>query len=256
MSGKEALFDIKNLCVQSGQKTLLSVNELCLRQGEISVFIGANGAGKSTLLHALLGNAPSCTLTGSILCLGNLNHQMVKQGKLAWVGQHERFELPLTVMEYALLGVVPTLSWYQKPSATDTDKAWQLLGDFELTDLAHKRVMGLSGGEKQRLAIVRALMQNTDILLFDEPTNHLDIKHERLLFDYLDTLVKTHQKSIVMVLHNLTYAYRFAHTVVALKHGKLIATGTPQDVMTDQTLHTLYDTPITRHHTSCGMIFA
>lgn len=250
----DKLFTLHNLTVKTTQKTLLTIPDLALPKGKLISLIGANGAGKSTLLNALLGQAGNARLDGTILCQNRPIAQVVAQGDIALVGQHERFELPLTVLEYALLGVTPTLSWYQSPNQADTDKAMDLLYAFELDDFAKKRIMGLSGGEKQRLAIVRALMQNTDILLLDEPTNHLDIKHERLLFLHLRRLVEQEQKSLVVVLHNLTYAYRYSDEVIALKLGELIAQGTPQTVMNETVLSTLYDTPIKCHHTDNGVI--
>ena len=83
----------------------------------------------------------------------------------------------------------PNIAWYQRPSNQHIARAKELLLDFELLDLLDARVQTLSGGEKQRLAIARALMQDTEIMLFDEPTNHLDIRHQRFLLNYLHELV-------------------------------------------------------------------
>lgn len=249
------LFTINGLCVHARQKCLLDVPELTLPQGKLVALIGANGAGKSTLLHALLGQIHTLKISGHIHCLGKPVLHMIAQGKIAWVGQHEQFELPLTVLDYALLGVVPQLLWYQSPSQNDIKHAKTLLQQFDLIHLADKRINSLSGGEKQRLAIVRALMQDTHILLLDEPSNHLDIKHERLLFAYLRHLVDEKQKSIVVVLHSLTNAYRFADEVIAVHRGKILAQGTPETVMTADTMHTLYEVSINRYQTDDGVIF-
>lgn len=249
------LFTIKQLSVKTGKKTLLNINNLDLPKGEFIALIGANGAGKSTLLHSLLGIVKNCQVTGSILCEQQPIQTLVKQGKIAMVGQHEQFALPLTVLEYALLGVSPKLLWYQPPNDHDKQKAFDYLTQFELTHLADKRILHLSGGEKQRLAIVRALMQDTDILLLDEPTNHLDIKHERLLFEFLKNLVKEQKKSLVVVLHSLSHAYQYASYVVALKDGQVLAQGLPNDVMTDDNLQMMYHTQIYRHQTENGVLF-
>lgn len=249
------LFVINNLIVKTSKKTLLDIAHLSLPKGEFIALIGANGAGKSTLLHSLLGVVKNCQSTGEILHQNQPTSQLIQQGKIALVGQHEQFSLPLTVLEYALLGVSPKLAWYAPPSSKDYDKAKEFLYHFELSHLADKRVMSLSGGEKQRLAIVRALMQNTDILLLDEPTNHLDIKHERLLFEFLQSLVKTKQKSLVVVLHSLTHAHSYASHIIALKDGRVLAQGTPDQVMTDETLGDMYQTNIYRHQTQKGVVF-
>lgn len=250
----DSLFVINDLTVKTAQKTLLAIPNLVIPKGKLVSLIGANGAGKSTLLNTLLGQAENASLNGQILCQNKPIEQIIKQGKIALVGQHERFELPLTVLEYALLGTTPNLAWYQRPNQADSDRAMAFLGDFELAGFAKKRITGLSGGERQRLAIVRALMQNTEIILMDEPTNHLDIKHERALFAYLRRLVKQEHKSLVVVLHNLTYAYRHSDEVIALKQGELVAQGTPETVMNETVLSVLYDTPIKRYETDDGVV--
>lgn len=249
------LFTIKNLNVNSAKKTLLNIDNLTLPTQQFVALIGANGAGKSTLLHSLLGSVQNCQISGEIFCQNQPVAQSIKQGKIAWVGQHEQFNLPLTVLEYALLGTTPKLLWYQTANNHDVEQAIQFLQQFELQDLAKKRIQSLSGGEKQRLAIVRALMQNTKILLLDEPSNHLDIKHERLLFAYLQNLVKTQQKSVIVVLHNLSHAYQYADHVVALHQGKVLAQGEPDNVMTNDNLQTMYQTKIHRYHSEHGVFF-
>lgn len=255
------LFHIKDLTVKHRQKTLVSIDELSINQGKFGVIIGANGAGKSTLLHSLLGKATNLSVSGKILCQNKPIGEQVAKGRIAWVGQHERFGLPLTVLDYALLGTQPTLAWYQKPNPAHIKQATELLAQFDLLSLVDKRIGGLSGGEKQRLAIVRALMQQTDILLFDEPTNHLDIRHERALFVYLKQLVKQQNKSIVVVLHNLTTAYRHADEIIAMtkdEHttvGKVIAQGAPHDVMTAERLSMMYQAPIKVFDTEDGKVF-
>lgn len=253
------LFTIKNLTVKHRQKTLVHIDALNIAQHKLTAIIGANGAGKSTLLHSLLGKAVGLSITGEIIYQQRPISEQVAQGRLAWVGQHERFGLPLTVMDYALLGTQPSLAWHQSPNASHKKHACQLLEHFDLLGLKDKRIGSLSGGEKQRLAIVRALMQQTEILLFDEPTNHLDIRHERALFVYLKELVKTQNKSIVVVLHSLTHAYRHADEVIAMQHnagvGTVIAQGTPQTVMTAERLSQMYQAPIKVIDTEDGRVF-
>lgn len=249
------LFTIKQLTVTTAKKTLLQIDELSLPSQQFIALIGANGAGKSTLLHSLLGTVQNCQIQGEIFCQNQTIQAQIQQGKIAWVGQHEQFNLPLTVIEYALLGTTPKLLWYQTSNRIDHKKAMQYLQRFELEHLAEKRIQKLSGGEKQRLAIVRALMQNTDILLLDEPGNHLDIKHERLLFAYLKDLVSQQQKSLIVVLHNLSHAYQYSNHIIALNQGKILTQGEPHIVMTDENLAQMYQTKIYRHQTEQGILF-
>lgn len=285
-SGSNELFNIKQLQVHAGHKQLLTIPNLTLYQRRLTTFIGPNGAGKSTLLHALLNpkggmglkvsgaiatHLPSCTNTEHLTpnTSDNSTHNLFRNsvhdssavvnkicaGSIAWVGQHERFELPLDVLEYALLGVSPQLRWYQTANSQQVLKAQDLLHSFELSHLQHRRVQTLSGGEQQRLAVVRALMQQTQVLMLDEPTNHLDIRHQRFLLNYLRQLVLEQQKTILVVLHDLTHAYRYSDEVLLMNEGQVIAQGSPQQVMTQEQLSTIYNTDIETYDTQSGRLF-
>ena len=248
---------MQDIHISHGHKTLLKIDKLTVPSQKLVAFIGPNGAGKSTLLHAVLGQHTRTALKadGHITIYGQPVNEVMNHGHIAWVGQHERFELPLTVLDYALLGVSPNLAWYHRPNSHHVERAQNLLQDFELLSLVSARVQTLSGGEKQRLAIVRALMQDTDIMMFDEPTNHLDIRHQRFLLKYLHNLVRQQRKSIVVVLHDLTHAHRYTDEVVLLNGGQIVAQGTPSEVMTRPQLSDVYDVDIKVHQTEDGLVF-
>jgi len=251
------LLSMQNIHISHGHKTLLKIDTLTVPSQKLVAFIGPNGAGKSTLLHTVLGQQTGVALktNGHITIGGQSINTVIQDGHIAWVGQHERFELPLTVLDYALLGVSPNLAWYQRPNRYHIKRAQNLLQDFELSNLTSARVQTLSGGEKQRLAIVRALMQDTKIIMFDEPTNHLDIRHQRFLLHYLRNLVHQQRKSILVVLHDLTHAHRYTDEVVLLNGGRVIAQGTPTEVMTRQRLSATYNVDIKAHQTEDGLVF-
>ncbi|MGO3322132.1 ABC transporter ATP-binding protein [Psychrobacter faecalis] len=251
------LLSMQDIHISHGNKVLLKIDKLTVPSQKLVAFIGPNGAGKSTLLHTVLGQQTGVALktNGHITIGGQSINTVIQDGHIAWVGQHERFELPLTVLDYALLGVSPNLAWYQRPNRHHVGRAQTLLQDFELSNLSSARVQTLSGGEKQRLAIVRALMQDTKIMMFDEPTNHLDIRHQRFLLHYLHNLVHQQLKSILVVLHDLTHAHRYTDEVVLLNGGQVIAQGTPTEVMTRQRLSAAYDVDIKAHQTEDGLVF-
>ena len=253
----DVLLTMENIHISHGAKVLLSVDKLTLPRQKLVAFIGPNGAGKSTLLHTILNQHTGTGLKtdGQITAQGQPITEVLRHGHIAWVGQHERFELPLTVLDYALLGVSPNLAWYQRPNTQHVSRAQHLLHDFELSLLLDARVQTLSGGEKQRLAIVRALMQDTDIMMFDEPTNHLDIRHQRFLFQYLSDLVRYQRKSILVVLHDLTHAHRYTDEVILLHKGAVVAQGTPDEVMTSEQLSEVYHVDIKAHRTEDGLVF-
>ncbi|WP_230659487.1 ABC transporter ATP-binding protein [Psychrobacter sp. I-STPA10] len=251
------LFRMTDITVQSSSKTLLDITSLDIYKQRLTAFIGPNGAGKSTLLHSLLNKNMSARLqmTGNIQTAMGSHDALISQGKIAWVGQHEQFELPLDTLQYALLGVSPNLAWYQNPQAQHIARARQLLHDFELDNLMQARVQTLSGGERQRLAIVRALMQETQILMLDEPTNHLDIRHQRYLLSYLQQLVHQQNKSVIVVLHDLAHAYRYSDEVVLINQGKIIAQGDPAQVMSADNLSQVYQVDISAYDTDGGRVF-
>ncbi|HBH34232.1 MAG TPA: ABC transporter ATP-binding protein [Psychrobacter sp.] len=272
------LFNIKQLRVHAGQKRLLNISDLALYQQRLTTFIGPNGAGKSTLLQTLLNRnshnglkisgeivthlpngANTEHLANSLSDKSSPNSKTVSTnisaGSIAWVGQHERFELPLNVLEYALLGVSPQLRWYQNANSHQVLEAQSLLHSFELSHLQHRRVQTLSGGEQQRLAVVRALMQQTQVLMLDEPTNHLDIRHQRFLLRYLRQLVLEQQKTILVVLHDLSHAYRYSDEVLLMNEGQVVAQGSPQQVMTQEQLSAIYHTDIETYDTQSGRLF-
>ena len=251
------LLSMQDIHISHGNKTLLKVEKLIVPSQKLVAFIGPNGAGKSTLLHTVLGQHTGTALktTGQITIQGQPINEAMQDGNIAWVGQHELFELPLTVLDYALLGVSTNLDWYQRHNYQHIEQAKGLLQDFELSGLISARVQTLSGGEKQRLAIVRALMQDTRIMMFDEPTNHLDIRHQRFLLKYLHNLVRQQHKSILVVLHDLTHAHRYTDEVVLLDGGRVVAQGTPNEVMTSQRLSDIYHVDIKAHHTDDGLVF-
>ena len=226
----------QNIMITAKQKTLLNINNISLPENQITAIIGSNGAGKSTLLKALRGLyahiAPQFN--------GQSVKEMTTHGKIAFVGQHEGFNTPLSVLEYVLLGRFPHLSWFAKPNRQDIENAEKILSDYELQHLINSPIQTLSGGEKQRAAIVRALMQETDVICLDEPCNHLDIRHQHKLMSDLNKRKQNNNLTAIIVLHDLNLAYRHADFIVLLNNGKLVSCGTPNKVMTSETLSNAY----------------
>lgn len=235
----KTVFELENLHVTFGQRAVLNIDRLNLPAHKLIAIIGPNGAGKSTLLKALLGQYPSQEWQ----CLGVSGKQMLRQGKIAWVGQHETFGSPLTVLDYVLLGRFPHLSWLSQPNDDDINLALKYLQTFELNQLAHQRLSHLSGGEQQRAALVRALLQQAPVLLLDEPSNHLDIRHQHLLMLQLKQLTQD-GLSTVVVLHDLALAANYCDEVVLLKQGQVLQQGKPEQVLTAEHLLEAYQWPI------------
>lgn len=238
-------FEIQSLQVAIRGKTLLEVDTLSFPRNRNTAIIGPNGAGKSTLLKALIGQ----TGNGTVNLFGQYAAPQIKQGRVAWVGQHGQYAMPMTVREYiALSAFAYTDRLKNNPTQTD-----ELLAYFDLSDLADKRISRLSGGEQQRANIIRALLQNSPVLLLDEPCNHLDIRHQHKLMQYLRDQQNTF--SSIMVLHDLNLAAHYAQHIILMNQGRIIATGTPQDVMREDLLQQVYHWPIRCIRDGAGLYF-
>lgn len=241
----------QHIVIKTKNKTLLDIDQITLPAQQITAIIGANGAGKSTLLKALRGLYHHIS--------PQFQQQSVKkmtaQGKIAFVGQHEGFNTPLSLMEYVLLGRFPHLSWFAKPSAQDIENAKKILSDYEINHLSASPIQTLSGGEKQRAAVVRALMQDTALIALDEPCNHLDIRHQHTLMSDFKIRSQNNNLTAVIVLHDLNLAARYADFIVLLDHGKLVAAGVPEEVMTNETLSNAYRWEINTLHNGKHSIY-
>lgn len=238
----QPVFRIRNLSVRIKGKTLLEIDALDIPAGSTAV-IGPNGAGKSTLLRALIGQAGQ----GEITLLGEAAAPQIRTGKAAWVGQHGRYNMPMTVREYI------TLAAFVQKGRLNHEWADELLNYFDLAALAEKRIGRLSGGEQQRANIIRALLQNARVLLLDEPCNHLDIRHQHRLMQYL--VRHKSRASSVMVLHDLNLAARYAEHIVLMDKGKIIAAGDAAAVMRPDLLEAVYGWPIRRCQDEEGIYF-
>ena len=238
----QPVFRIRNLSVRIKGKTLLEIDALDIPAGSTAV-IGPNGAGKSTLLRALIGQAGQ----GEITLLGEAAAPQMRAGKAAWVGQHGRYNMPMTVREYIALAA------FVQKGRLNHEWADELLNYFDLAALAGKRIGRLSGGEQQRANIIRALLQNARVLLLDEPCNHLDIRHQHRLMQYL--VRHKSRASSVMVLHDLNLAARYAEHIVLMDKGKIIAAGDAAAVMRPDLLEAVYGWPIRRCQDEEGIYF-
>ena len=238
----QPVFRIRNLSVRIKGKTLLEIDALDIPAGSTAV-IGPNGAGKSTLLRALIGQAGQ----GEITLLDEAAAPQIRAGKAAWVGQHGRYNMPMTVREYIALAA------FVQKGRLNHEWADELLNYFDLAALAEKCIGSLSGGEQQRANIIRALLQNAPVLLLDEPCNHLDIRHQHRLMQYL--VRHKSRASSVMVLHDLNLAARYAEHIVLMDKGKIIAAGDAAAVMRPDLLEAVYGWPIRRCQDEEGVYF-
>lgn len=235
------MIEIHKLSCAYGEKLILKEISLSLLPGDFCALLGPNGAGKSTLLYSLMGYVkPS---SGRITIFGkDLAHlkRPYLARQLAFVPQESSAEFDHTVFETVLMGRFPYLGLFQAHTEEDrkaVDSTLELLG---LSDLRLRWLSQLSGGEKQRVLIARALVQETPFILLDESLSQLDINHQIEIMSLLKQINQQQGKAVLIVSHNLNLAANYADKLIFLKEGHLLATGTAQNLMQSHTLHQLF----------------
>jgi len=235
------MINIENLSLSYDNKTII-VHELDLtiQAGTITALVGANGCGKSTLLRGI--SRLLKPMGGNVVLNGQNIHSMkakVLARQLGILPQSPIAPEGLTVHELVAQGRYPHQSWLQQWSREDENIVDEALTITNLTMFADRPVDTLSGGQRQRAWIAMALAQQTKILLLDEPTTYLDMAYQ---VDVLDLLADLNEKgrTIILVLHDLNQAARYADSVVALRGGQIVVQGTPQDVMTPSNIQQVF----------------
>lgn len=240
-----AILHINNIECGYGSNIVLRNIELLIKKGEFAGIIGPNAAGKTTLLRAITNVVP--------LRKGNVKLRGIPTSKLsrrdiakdiAVVSQtREDMFFNMIVEETVLLGRIPHFGkyqWIEKKEDRKIAEEAMLLTD--IIDLRNRGLESLSGGEKQRVFIARALAQKPKLLLLDEPTSHLDITHQVGILDLIKKLNKEFGLTVIMVLHDLNLASEYCHHLVLLSEGRVFKMGHPEEVMDYKTIEKVYKT--------------
>ncbi|MGY0055231.1 ABC transporter ATP-binding protein [Streptomyces sp. LZ34] len=225
------------LTYTAGGTPILDGVSLTPRPGTVTGLLGPNGSGKSTLLRLLAGviTPASGTVTLDDRPLEQVGRRAVAR-RVAVVEQQADTQVALTVLEVVRLGRVPHRRAWAPASPEDEEAVGAALARTGLTDKAGRPWHTLSGGERQRVQIARALAQQPRELLLDEPTNHLDIQHQLALL----TLITELRLTSVVALHDLNLAAMYCDRLVVLKQGRVVACGSPQDVLTPALIADVY----------------
>jgi len=213
--------------------------------GEMLAIVGPNGAGKSTLLK-VLGNSlePSA---GTVELFGRPVASIDRREfarTVASVSQENTVAFRFTVMEIVLMGRAPHLGAFRFESAHDLEIAAAALDRFDLRDLAARHVQELSGGERKRVFLARALAQEPKVALLDEPTAFLDLKHVAEIFARFRELRAERGLAVVATLHDLNAAALYADRVLLLDRGAAVSCGPPAEVLTADNLRRVYETDV------------
>ena len=211
-------------------------------KGKITTIIGANGCGKSTILKTIARILKA--KSGDIYINSkNINEQSSKEiaRNMAVLPQSPQAPGGLTVEELIAYGRFPHQSGFKNNKQEDKEIVDWALKATGISEFRDRKIEDLSGGQRQRAWIAMALAQQTDILVLDEPTTYLDLAHQLEVLEVLDELNKKYNTTIVMVIHELNNAARFADHMIGVKKGKICCKGTAEEVMTKENLRELFN---------------
>ena len=230
------MIELRGVTVELGGTAVVDRVDAIVERGEWLALIGPNGAGKTTLLRAIARLVP---FSGEISLDGRPAPELARGelARLVAVVPQEPSTPPwMTVAEYVLLGRTPHLGPLAREGARDRDAAGRALARLDLLAFVERRLGTLSGGEKQRVVVARALAQEASIVLLDEPTAALDIGHQQQALELLDGLRERQGLTLVAAMHDLTLAAQYADRVLLLSRGRIVADGTPGEVLTEDAL--------------------
>jgi len=227
--------------VVNGGTVLLSGIDLRIEVGEWVGLIGPNGAGKTTMLHAIAGIVDSfgmAAVDGEDL--GTLS-PVQRARRVALVPQRPVIPPGMDAFTYVLLGRTPHLNAFAAEGRHDVDIAADSMRELGVGDMMHRDIATLSGGELQRVVLARALAQETEILLLDEPTSALDVGNQQQVLEVIHGLRGARGLTVLSAIHDLTLAAQFCDRLALLSDGKLVSSGTPSQVLTEETIRVHYD---------------
>ncbi|MBU1196450.1 MAG: ABC transporter ATP-binding protein [Proteobacteria bacterium] len=233
------MLSINNLFFGYKNTNILKDISLELHKGEILSIVGPNGTGKTSLLKCITGiHKPDCgtiMINGQDLCK---MHRRNRAKSVGYVPQNSPSKFPITVFDVVLMGRRPYMTW--RPLNEDLKKVAYIIESMNLKEFALRDFDQLSGGQKQKVLLARAVAQDTDYLLLDEPTSSLDLKHQLEVLELLSSLVTENNAAVMLAMHDLNLASRFSHRIVMLNKGQIICSGTPQQVMKTENIRSVY----------------
>ena len=240
----EEALRIESLRVGYDRKVICENVDLQIRRGSYTAVIGPNACGKSTLLRAIARVLPFTT--GSVLLDGQDIRRVPTKELATRLGLLPQTSLApdgIRVCDLVARGRYPHQGLFDRWSSQDEAAVSAALEATGIADLSGRLVEELSGGQRQRVWVAMALAQETPVLLLDEPTTFLDITHQYGLLELFERLRSALDRTVVVVLHDLNQAARFADHLVVMKDGDVVAAGPPAEILTAQLVEEVYELP-------------
>ena len=229
--------EIENLDYEIENKKICDKIKLQVNKGEFVGIIGPNGSGKSTLLkniYKVLKPKGGTIYLNSKDLIKSSNREAAEE--MSIVAQENNVGFDFSVKEIVLMGRYPSKKLFEGSNSQDIQIVRDALEEVGMESMEKKSFSKLSGGEKQRILIARAIAQDTEFMILDEPTNHLDIGCQIKILKLLRTLKKT----ILISLHDLNMAAEYCDRIYAIKDGKIVDSGTPKQVLKPELIKELY----------------
>lgn len=224
--------------ISIGNKDIVKEVSLKVETGKIVGLFGPNGSGKSTLLKGIYRtlklNKGEVYVDGKNL-KSYSSRQIAKM--LGVVTQFTTLNFDFSVEEMVLMGRSPHKGAFERDKEEDFKIVRECLKTVDMEDFADRKFLTLSGGEKQRILLARALAQETELLILDEPTNHLDIKYQLQTMN----IIKNLKKGVLLALHDLRLAFLYCDEVYIMKDGEVVANGAPKEVITEELIRKVYE---------------
>ncbi len=233
-------FVLENVSFSYGDKPAVSDVSLCLPFGKLYGLVGPNGCGKSTLLDLLIANQKP--QTGEVKFQGRPLQEYSRRElacEVALVPQDFGISFAFTVLEVVLMGRHPYIPRFGTPAAADYRSVNEAMDELGINDFKNRYVPELSGGEKQRVVVARALAQDTSVLLLDEATSNLDIQHTLEIFRVCRKRV-AEGRTVIAVVHNLNLAAAYCDELVFMKEGAVHSFGPKEEVLTAENIMAVF----------------
>jgi len=233
--------EVRNIYFSYDNRDVIRNVSFNIEEGEFLSIIGPNGSGKSTLLKTL--NNVYIPKSGEIQVKGKPVDSYKKKDLaklIALVPQDTNIDFEFKVQEIVAMGRHPYKGRFQREDKDDMDivyKSMELTNTFDIKD---RLINEISGGERQRVFIAKALAQDPEIILLDEPTSHLDINHQMDILSLLRRLNEEKKITVVLVIHDINLACRYSDRIVLLKNGEIVGAGSPEEVITTVNVEQTY----------------
>ena len=232
--------EIKNLSFSYGDRPVLHDISFFVDKGEFLSILGPNGVGKSTLFRCILGLLSG--YTGDVLVNG-INARTFSSREaakhIAYIPQSSHPVFNYSVFDIVLMGRTSGLSTFRSPGKKDVEKCQWALEKIGISHLADRCFHRLSGGEQQLVLIARALVQDAPCLMLDEPTANLDFGNQLLVLEQARSLAREGY-TVIQTTHHPEQSFMFSDRILAIQKGRVLKTGTPAEVLTEDTIRALY----------------